>query len=210
MSSYINYKCEQCSDATLENVGDTTFQQNNTLQCFKCPQCHLKYYQCKECTSMLMRKKRQITNHFNYHKRTRKEELDNNIDAFETEDAFVESNYEDICTIVDDTSDSNESSCPKKIQYTNDASTQFFNSEGNGHIGVEQLIMKSQQLCKLDNKCISREDINLHLCYSRLSYNLGPSNRQMLCQLTQSIITHVARSIHVESNSDKKKLWTEV
>ena len=62
MSIYNNYQCENCSNERLEITGDTTFFQYNEFQCFKCPQCHIKYYQCKECTSKLMTKK-SIKNH---------------------------------------------------------------------------------------------------------------------------------------------------
>ena len=121
------------------------------------------------------------------------------------ESALLELNNTHHCTIAEDSSDMKQSSSPNNIRYASDASTQFFSSNGNGDIGVQKLIVKSQQLCEFDNQCISREDIQLHLCYSRLSYNLGPSDRQLLCQLTQSIITHVTRSIHHESNSNEKK-----
>ena len=223
MNIYTNYQCEYCSNERLEIIADATFVQYNEFQCFKCPQCHTKYYQCKECTSKLMTQKRQIINHVSYHKKKRKEEIDKDKDDFQTEHvfdnenaysredslgvegAFVDSYYTHHCTIADDSCDMKQSSSPNKIQYSSKASNQFFHNNQNGDIGVQKLIVKSQQLSELDNNCISREDIQLHLCYSRLSYNLGPSDRQLLCQLTQSIITHVTRSIHHQSNSNEIK-----
>ena len=149
MSICTNYECEKCSNVTLEITIDTTYFQHNQLQCFKCPQCHMKYYQCRECTSMLMGKKKQIVNHINYHKRKRNEEQDKDADffgtdkvfdnenAFETEDCFgmesalLESNNTHHCTIAEDSSDMKQSSSPNNIRYASDASTQFFSSHGN-------------------------------------------------------------------------------
>ena len=70
MNIYTNYECEHCPNQRLVIVDGTTFIQYNEFQCFECPKCHSKHYQCKECISMLFTTKKQINNHVSYHKRT--------------------------------------------------------------------------------------------------------------------------------------------
>ena len=45
-----------------------------------------------------------------------------------------------------------------------------------------------------NDKYMEDDDIKLHLCYSRLAYNLGPSDRQLLCTLIQCVMSHVHKS----------------
>ena len=223
MNIYTNYECEHCPNQRLVIVDGTTFIQYNEFQCFECPKCHSKHYQCKECISMLFTTKKQINNHVSYHKRKRSDEIDKDEDGFQTENDFVnenrystqdsvgvegslvDSNYTHHRTIAEDSCDMKPSSSANKMQYTSQASNEFFNHNGDCDIGVQNLIVKSQQLSELGDNSISREDIQLHLCYSRLSYNLGPSDRQLLCKLTQSIITHVTRSVHHQSQKNEQK-----
>ena len=144
MNIYTNYECEHCPNQRLVIVDGTTFIQYNEFQCFECPQCHSKHYQCKECTSMLFTTKKQINNHVSYHKRKRSDEIDKDEDGFQTENDFVnenrystqdsvgvegslvDSNYTHHCTIAEDSCDMKQSSSPNTIQYTSDASNHFF------------------------------------------------------------------------------------
>ena len=216
MSYSINYKCIECTNSILQSVANTRFPQYNSLRCLKCPKCHKLYYQCNLCVSKLMTDKKQITNHFNYHT---KRKINNdcndtntceepnhsmcldfqvdsmsNISSFDLEDNTIEKNMEDDYLSED------------VVEYTNEASHNFFNMHKTDTIGLEHMIKRSQQISTNSNGSITREDIELHLCFSRLSYNLGPSDRELLCKLIQSLITHVKMSTCLKEVNEPKAL----
>ena len=147
---------------------------------------------------------KQITNHFNYHTKRKFNNVCNNTSTCEESNLSMCLDFEvdtmssissfdlEDNTIVKKIEDDNLSE--DVVEYTNEASYNFFNMYKTDTIGLEHMIKRSQQISTNSNGSITREDIELHLCFSRLSYNLGPSDRELLCKLIQSLITHVKMS----------------
>ena len=65
-------------------------------------------------------------------------------------------------------------------------------------LGVNNVIMKSQQFSMNMDQLVSKNDMKLHLSYAKLCYHLGPSDRQLLCDLVGSVMSHVRNSIENE------------
>ena len=90
-------------------------------------------------------------------------------------------------------------SSSENVTYIKDESQKYFRNNEDTKKKFSQLLTRALDIQLHDDQNVKENDIKLHLCYPRLAYNLGPSDRQLLCTLIGCVISHVRSSCEAVS-----------